>query len=140
MPYLAQVAAGRLPELQVFGDDYPTIDGTGVRDYIHVMDVVEGHRLSLTTTDRPGYRCYNLGTGQGTSVLELLHAFEDVSGRDLAYRVVGRRPGDVAELVASPDLAAKELGWQSKRDLRSMCEDTWRFQTQNPGGYEFSEL
>ncbi|MEO5781426.1 UDP-glucose 4-epimerase GalE [Arthrobacter sp. PAMC25284] len=136
LPYLSQLAAGRLEELKIFGSDYPTPDGTAVRDYIHVMDVVEGHRLALESGPVPGFRRYNLGTGIGTSVLELVRAFAAVSGQDLAYRLVGRRPGDVSELVASPDRARAELGWSARRDLTTMCEDAWRFQQKNPLGYK----
>jgi UDP-glucose 4-epimerase len=136
VPYLTQLAAGRRPELQVFGSDYPTPDGTAVRDYIHVMDVVEGHRLALESGPLPGFRRYNLGTGVGTSVLELVREFAAVSGKEIPYRVVGRRPGDVSELVASVDLAHTELGWTARRNLTEMCQDAWRFQDKNPLGYE----
>ncbi|MCU1459351.1 MAG: galE [Actinomycetia bacterium] len=136
MPYLTQLAVGRLHELSVFGDDYPTVDGTGVRDYIHVMDVVEGHRVALEHMTSPGFRSLNLGTGTGTSVLQLLAAFTEVCGRELPYRIVARRPGDVAELVADPERAAVELGWRARRDVLDMCRDAWRFQQENPGGYE----
>ncbi len=136
MPYITQLAVGRLQELAVFGDDYATPDGTGVRDYIHVMDIVEGHRVALDHLSRPGFTRLNLGTGTGTSVLQLLAAFAEVSGLDLPYRIVPRRPGDVAELVAAPDRAAAELGWRSRRDVLDMCRDAWRFQQQNPHGYE----
>jgi UDP-glucose 4-epimerase len=136
VPYLTQLAAGRLQELHVFGSDYPTPDGTAVRDYIHVMDVVEGHRLALETGPGPGFRRYNLGTGVGTSVLELVREFAAVSGKEIPYRVVGRRPGDVPELVASADLANAELGWTARRNLTEMCRDAWRFQDRHPLGYE----
>ena len=138
MPYITQLAVGRLRELSVFGDDYPTVDGTGVRDYIHVMDVVEGHRIALDHMQMPGLRSLNLGTGTGTSVLQLLAAFTEVCDMDLPYRIVARRPGDVAELVAAPDRAAREIGWRSRRDLLDMCRDAWRFQQQNPNGYDGS--
>jgi UDP-glucose 4-epimerase len=136
VPFLTQLAAGRHEELQVFGSDYPTPDGTAIRDYIHVMDVVEGHRLALETGLVPGFHRYNLGTGVGTSVLELIHEFETVSGRPVPYRVVGRRPGDVPELVASPALANAELGWTARRTLTEMCQDAWRFQERYPLGYD----
>lgn len=136
LPYLSQVAAGRLDEVQVFGSDYPTPDGTAVRDYIHVMDVVEGHRLTLETGAVPGFRRYNLGTGVGTSVLELVEKFAAVSGRPIPYRLSGRRPGDVPKLVAAPDLAHAELGWTAHRNLTDMCQDAWRFQQMHPLGYE----
>lgn len=135
VPYLTQLAAGRLEELQVFGSDYPTPDGTAVRDYIHVMDVVEGHRLALETGPLGGFRRYNLGTGVGTSVLDLVQEFALASGKVIPYRMVGRRPGDVPSLVASADLAQSELGWVARRDLTQMCEDAWRFQDKNPDGY-----
>ncbi|MHA7141726.1 UDP-glucose 4-epimerase GalE [Arthrobacter sp. Sr33] len=134
-PFLAQVATGRLSEVKILGSDYPTADGTAVRDYIHVLDVVEGHRLALEERRRPGFRRYNLGTGTGTSVLELVKEFELQSGRRIPYRFVDRRPGDVAELVASPVLAEEELGWRAKRPLSDMCADMWRFQEKNPHGY-----
>ena len=136
LPYLSQLAAGRLGELKIYGSDYPTRDGTAVRDYIHVMDIVEGHRLALESGPIRGFRRYNLGTGIGTSVLELVRTFAAVCGQDLPYQLVGRRPGDVSELVASPDLAQAELGWAARRNLKVMCEDAWRFQQKNPLGYE----
>ncbi|WP_353712906.1 UDP-glucose 4-epimerase GalE [Arthrobacter sp. K5] len=140
VPFLTQLAAGRLKELLIFGSDYPTADGTAVRDYIHVMDVVEGHRKALEKGPIPGFRRYNLGTGVGTSVLELVHAFSTVTGHEVPYRVVGRRPGDVPELVASPRMAHTELGWAARRNLADMCRDAWRFQEQHPQGYQSSEL
>lgn len=140
VPYLTQLASGRRPELQVFGSDYPTPDGTAVRDYIHVMDVVEGHRLALETGPVPGFRRYNLGTGVGTSVLELIREFAAASGKEIPYRIVGRRPGDVPELVASADLARTELGWTTRRNLTEMCQDAWRFQERYPLGYEDAAL
>jgi UDP-glucose 4-epimerase len=136
VPFLTQLAAGRLDELQVFGSDYPTRDGTAVRDYIHVMDVVEGHRLALETGPVPGFRRYNLGTGIGTSVLELIREFEAVTGQPVPYRIIERRPGDVPELVASPALANAELGWAARRTLTEMCRDAWNFQERHPRGYE----
>jgi UDP-glucose 4-epimerase len=137
MPYLAQVAVGRLERLSVYGDDYPTPDGTGVRDYIHVMDVADGHRVALDHLgDAAGYRVFNLGTGVGTSVLQLLAAFEDACGAELPYRVVERRPGDVAELVADPSSVGRTWGWHTTRDLAAMCRDAWRFQQLNPAGYD----
>lgn len=128
-PFMAQLAMGRHRELQVFGNDYPTPDGTAVRDYIHVLDVVEGHRLALERMPSGGFRRYNLGTGRGTSVLELIDAFEAATGVAIPFRIVDRRPGDVPCLVASPGRAAAELGWTAKRSLAEMCADTWRFQT-----------
>lgn len=127
MPYITAVAAGRLPKLRVFGDDYPTPDGTGVRDYIHVMDLAEGHLAAL---DRlaPGARAYNLGTGRGTSVRELVHAFEQVNGLRLPCETVARRPGDIAACYADASRAARELGWRAGRDIGAMCRDAWRFE------------
>ncbi|MBT2594848.1 UDP-glucose 4-epimerase GalE [Arthrobacter sp. ISL-72] len=135
VPFLAQLAAGRREVLEVFGCDYPTPDGTAIRDYIHVSDVVEGHRLALERGPDSGFRRYNLGTGVGTSVLELISEFEIASGRRLPYRLMGRRPGDVPQLVASPALARAELGWVATRTLTDMCRDSWRFQVANPSGY-----
>ncbi|MFJ4366622.1 UDP-glucose 4-epimerase GalE [Streptomyces chartreusis] len=136
MPYLARVAAGRLPRLSVFGNDYPTTDGTGVRDYIHVMDVAEGHRAALEhLDDESGMRVFNLGTGQGTSVLELVAAFQRACGRPIPYEITGRRPGDVPALVADPGGVARAWNWSTRRDLTAMCEDAWRFQELNPSGY-----
>lgn len=137
MPYIAQVAVGRRDRLQVFGDDYDTPDGTGVRDYIHVEDLAAGHVAALaklTTTDRP-VNTWNLGTGQGTSVLELLHAFERAVGRELPYEIVGRRDGDIAASYADPSLAREELGWSASRTIDDMCADVWNWQSQNPKGY-----
>lgn len=137
MPVLAQVAVGRLPQVQVFGNDYPTPDGTGVRDYIHVDDLAAGHLAAmerLTTTDR-AVNTWNLGTGQGVSVLELLRAFETASGRTLAHQIVGRRAGDIAECYADPSRAENELGWRATRTVQEMCADTWRWQQSNPQGY-----
>ncbi|ANP52906.1 UDP-glucose 4-epimerase [Streptomyces griseochromogenes] len=136
MPYVAQVAVGRRERLSVFGDDYPTPDGTGVRDYIHVVDVAEGHRVALEhLDDRAGMRVFNLGTGTGTSVLELVGAFAEVSGRPVPHRVVDRRPGDVAALVADASAVAEAWDWTTTRDLTAMCRDAWRFQELNPDGY-----
>jgi UDP-glucose 4-epimerase len=136
LPYIAQVAVGRLPHLTVFGADYPTPDGTGVRDYIHVMDLVDGHIAALRRRHgQPGVRVYNLGTGRGHSVLEVLRAFERAAGRTIAHVVAPRRPGDVARYWADPALAARELGWQAARSLDDMCRDAWRWQSDNPGGY-----
>jgi UDP-glucose 4-epimerase len=137
MPYIAQVAVGRLEKLRVFGDDYDTPDGTGVRDYIHVEDLAAGHIAALqrlTTTDAP-VSTWNLGTGHGTSVLELLHAFERACGHELPYEVVDRRTGDIAASYADPSLAEAELGWRAERDVDDMCADTWRWQSRNPHGY-----
>lgn len=137
MPYVAQVAVGRLPELQVFGNDYPTPDGTGVRDYIHVMDLAEGHLAALEhLSRRPGWLAVNLGTGRGHSVLEVVDAFRRASGRPIPCRIVARRPGDAAICYADPTLARQVLGWEARRDLDAMCRDAWRWQSQNPNGYE----
>jgi UDP-glucose 4-epimerase len=140
VPFLTQLAAGRHQELEIFGSDYPTPDGTPVRDYIHVMDVVEGHRLALKTGPVPGFRRYNLGTGVGTSVLELVREFSRVSGQPIPYRFAGRRPGDVPALIASPSLANNELGWTARRNLTDMCRDSWHFQKKHPLGYESDAL
>jgi UDP-glucose 4-epimerase len=136
MPYVSQVAVGRLAELLVFGDDYPTLDGTGVRDYIHVVDLARGHVAAVARLDAlPGVTTVNLGTGRGYSVLEVVRAFEAGSGRRVPYRVVGRRPGDVAQCWADPSAAQALLGWRAEGDLRAMCEDAWRWQRANPEGY-----
>lgn len=136
MPYISQVAVGRLPELKVFGDDYPTADGTGVRDYIHVEDLAHGHLCALERLEAlPGMNCINLGTGRGYSVLEVLRAFEAASGRSVPFKVMPRRPGDVAECWADPGLAERVLGWRAERDLAVMCADAWRWQSANPRGY-----
>ena len=136
MPYIAQVAMGRLEELSVFGNDYPTPDGSGVRDYIHVVDLAEGHVRALAALARqPGVFAVNLGTGRGYSVFEMIHAFEKASGRKIRYRVVGRRPGDIACCYADPSLAKAVLGWRAQRGIEAMCADTWRWQTVNPDGY-----
>ena len=137
MPYVAQVAVGRRPRLQVFGNDYPTPDGTGVRDYIHVVDLAEGHVAALQHLfDAPGSFTVNLGTGRGASVLELVRAFEAASGRAVPYEVVARRPGDVAACWADPGKAQALLGWRATRELAQMCTDSWRWQSMNPKGFE----
>ncbi len=136
VPYIAQVAVGKLPELRVFGDDYPTRDGTGVRDYIHVVDLALGHLKALDKLpEDPGVVTYNLGTGRGYSVLEVVKAFEEASGREIPYRVVDRRPGDVATCYADPTRAEQELDWRAERGIAEMCADVWRWQSQNPNGY-----
>ena len=136
MPYVAQVAVGRRPRLQVFGNDYATPDGTGVRDYIHVVDLAEGHVAALRRlVDAPGSFTVNLGTGRGHSVLELVRAYERASGRPIPFDVVARRPGDVAACWADPSLAAELLGWRARHDLDRMCADSWRWQQRNPEGY-----
>lgn len=136
LPYIAQVAVGKLPELAVFGNDYSTPDGTGVRDYIHVMDLAEGHLRALDALQtRSGSHVWNLGTGQGYSVLEMVRAFEAASGRPVPYRTVPRRPGDIATCYAAPSKALRELGWVAKRGLPQMMQDSWRWQHMNPAGY-----
>ncbi len=136
LPYIAQVAVGRLEKLSVYGDDYPTPDGTGVRDYIHVVDLAIGHLKALDKlAANPGVFACNLGTGRGYSVLEAIKAFERASGRDVPYEIVARRPGDAAECYADPTFAEQELGWKAERDLDDMCRDTWRWQSQNPNGF-----
>ncbi|MFV0278963.1 MAG: UDP-glucose 4-epimerase GalE [Parahaliea sp.] len=136
VPYIAQVAVGRREALSVFGGDYSTRDGTGVRDFIHVMDLAEGHVAALDyLRDKAGLLSVNLGTGQGVSVLEMLAAFERACGKNLPHRIVERRPGDVAECYANADLAAAKLRWRATRSLDTMCEDSWRWQSANPRGY-----
>lgn len=140
MPFVAQVAIGRRPHLNVFGNDYPTKDGTGVRDYIHVVDLAIGHLKALEALERATHRTecltVNLGTGTGYSVLEIVRAFEQASGKTVAYRIAPRRPGDVAACYADPSQAATLLGWQAKRNLAEMCADTWKWQGLNPHGYK----
>lgn len=139
MPYVTQVAVGRRPYLHVFGDDYATTDGTGVRDYIHVTDLAAGHVKAVERiASLGGLSCYNLGTGRGYSVLEVVEAFKRVSGRDVPYRIEARRPGDVAACWADASLAERELSWRAERGLDQMCADAWRWQLRNPGGYEVS--
>ncbi len=135
MPYVSQVAVGKLECLNVWGDDYPTPDGTGVRDYIHVVDLALGHLAALAKAPAAGVRAYNLGTGRGYSVLEMIAAFERASGRSVAYRIAPRRPGDVASCYADASLAHRELGWQATRDVDAMCRDAWNWQSRNPRGY-----
>ena len=136
MPYVCQVAVGRRDKLRVFGGDYPTIDGTGVRDYIHVMDLARAHADAIEYLQRADRSLtVNLGTGQGVSVLEMVQAFERASGRDVPYEIVARRSGDVAEVYADPTLARQLLGWRAQLDLNAMCQDAWRWQSMNPQGY-----
>ena len=134
LPYVSQVAVGKLPELNVFGDDYDTPDGTGVRDYIHVVDLARGHVVALTKMPA-GVSIYNLGTGKGVSVLEIVKAFEEASGRPVPYKIVARRPGDVATCYASADKAEAELGWKVEKSLLDACRDSWNWQFKNPNGY-----
>ena len=136
MPDVAQVAVGRRPHLSVFGGDYPTPDGTGVRDYIHVVDLARGHVAALNKLLKlGGVQTWNLGTGRGVSVLDMVHAFEAASGRPVPYRIVARRAGDVAQCWADPSRAARDLGWRAEYDLPRMCADAWRWQQGNPEGY-----
>ncbi|AOJ61831.1 UDP-glucose 4-epimerase [Burkholderia ubonensis] len=136
MPYVAQVAVGKLAKLRVFGSDYPTPDGTGVRDYIHVVDLAQGHIAALDAlVKRDASFVVNLGTGQGYSVLEVVRAFEKASGRPVPYELVARRPGDVAECYANPQAAADVIGWRAKFGLDEMCVDHWRWQENNPNGF-----
>jgi UDP-glucose 4-epimerase len=136
MPYISQVAVGKLPKLRVFGNDYPTPDGTGVRDYIHVVDLARGHLKALERlAAEPGVVTYNLGTGRGCSVLEMVQAFEEISGRPIPYEIVDRRPGDIATCYADPTLARDELGWSAAFGIEEMVRDSWRWQSGNPGGY-----
>jgi UDP-glucose 4-epimerase len=135
LPYMMQVAVGRLERLEVYGDDYETTDGSGVRDYIHVMDVAEAHCIALDHLDETGKQAFNLGTGTGVSVLQLIAAFEEVSGMTIPYRIVARQAGDVGTLIADVCRVEKLWGWRTQRDLRTMCRDAWRFQGMHPNGY-----
>lgn len=138
MPYVSGVAVGRYEKLSVFGNDYPTEDGTGVRDYIHVVDLAKGHVKALQAFDNPAVDnlfTVNLGTGKGFSVLEMVNAFAAASSKEVAYQVVDRRPGDIACCYADTALAEKLLGWKAEKDITAMCEDTWRWQSNNPNGY-----
>lgn len=135
------MAVGKLKELQVFGNDYLTVDGTGVRDYIHVVDLAMGHLKALEKVmSSSGVEAYNLGTGKGYSVLEMVKAFEKASGRQVPYRIVDRRPGDVGICYADPSKAKKELGWVAERGIEEMCRDSWRWQEKNPNGFESKVL
>ena len=139
MPYVSQVAVGKLPQLSVFGNDYDTVDGTGVRDYIHVVDLAKGHVAALQYLENQtqlGFEPINLGTGKGTSVLELVNAFIKTTGQPVPYSIAPRRPGDIASCYASSDKAKHLLGWQAEFDIERMCTDTWRWQSQNPNGYD----
>jgi UDP-glucose 4-epimerase len=135
MPYIAQVAVGKRPCLSVFGGDYPTPDGTGVRDYIHVVDLAKGHVKAIENLNEPQVLTLNLGTGVGYSVLEMIAAFEKASGQTIPYEITERRAGDVAQCYAAPELAKERLGWQAEYDIIKMCEDTWHWQSKNPEGY-----
>lgn len=136
LPYVAQVAVGKLSCIHVFGDDYPTKDGTGVRDYIHVVDLALGHLKAIEKkSNHPGVHTYNLGTGNGYSVLEVIKAFSNACGKELPYKIEERRPGDIAECFADPKKAFEELDWKAERQIAEMCEDSWRWQSNNPDGF-----
>ena len=136
LPYVAQVAIGKLECLGVFGDDYDTPDGTGVRDYIHVVDLARGHVKAIQKlADKEGVSIYNLGTGNGYSVLQVVHAFEKACGHPIKYQIKPRRPGDIAKCYRAPEKAKKELGWEAEYGIEDMCADSWRWQSQNPNGY-----
>lgn len=136
-PYITQVAVGKREKLAIYGNDYPTIDGTGVRDYIHVMDLADGHVATLQTVGKKsGLHVYNLGTGYGTSVLQVLHAFEKIVGKPIPYVIEPRRAGDIAEYWSTPAKASRELGWHATRSIDDMAADSWRWQSNNPNGYE----
>lgn len=137
MPYITQVAIGKLKQLRVFGDDYDTVDGTGVRDYIHVVDLAKGHLLALNKLEKDGgLRIYNLGTGRGTSVLEMVQAFEKASGKKVSYEIVGRRAGDIDMCYADSTKAKEEMGFECQKTVLDMCKDSWNFQKNNPNGYD----
>lgn len=141
LPYVTQVAIGKLKELSVFGNDYPTADGTGVRDYIHVVDLADGHLKALQRISaQPGVHIWNLGTGKGYSVLEMVKAFEQASGRPVPYCIAPRRAGDIAVCWADPHKAERELGWKAGRGLQVMMEDAWRWQSKNPQGYACTQV
>jgi UDP-glucose 4-epimerase len=140
LPFVAQVAIGRREKLQIWGNDYDTPDGTGIRDFIHVVDLASGHLSALRQLGQPGLITVNLGTGNGSSVLEIVRTFESVSGRSIPYEIRERRAGDVAACYADPTFAKNALGWASTRSLEQMCADHWRWQLQNPNGYQGSEL
>lgn len=137
LPYVCQVASGKLPYLSVFGNDYPTPDGTGVRDYIHVVDLANGHLKAMQAkSHQSGVHIYNLGTGNGYSVLEIIQAFEQVSGLKIPYQIQPRRPGDIATCYANPAYTSSQTGWRAQRNLQQMMADAWRWQSQNPNGYD----
>lgn len=136
MPFITQVAIGKLTQLKVFGSDYDTVDGTGVRDYIHVVDLAKGHLKAVEKVmNKTGVDAYNLGTGRGCSVLEMVAAFEKASGKKIPYQLTDRRPGDIASCYADPTKAKNELGWEAKKGIDEMCRDSWKWQSQNPNGY-----
>lgn len=138
MPYITQVAIGKLPCLSVYGNDYPTPDGTGVRDYIHVVDLALGHvkAVQQILEKNQGVKIYNLGTGKGYSVLEIVHAFEQATGKKIAYKITARRDGDIATCYSDPSKAKAELGWEATRGIEEMCADSWRWQSMNPNGFD----
>lgn len=137
VPYISKVAVGKLEKLGVFGNDYPTVDGTGVRDYIHVVDLAKGHVMALKNIKaKKGLSIYNLGTGKGYSVLQVVEAYKKASGKDIPYEIKERRPGDIATCYADSTKAKKELGWEAEYDIERMCIDSWRWQSMNPNGYE----
>lgn len=137
LPYVAQVAVGKLEKVHVFGNDYDTPDGTGVRDYIHVVDLALGHLRALEKcSEKPGVHVYNLGTGNGYSVLQIIEAFSKACGKEIPYQIDPRRPGDIGECYADPAKAEAELGWKAQRDIAKMCEDSWRWQSTHPNGFE----
>ncbi|MGT2744070.1 UDP-glucose 4-epimerase GalE [Streptococcus phocae subsp. phocae] len=137
LPYVTQVAIGKLAYVNVFGSDYPTKDGTGVRDYIHVVDLARGHVAALSQMIKPGiFRVYNLGTGKGYSVLDIIKTMSDVIGKDIPYKISKRRPGDIAICYADPSKANLELGWQARYDIKQMCQDAWRWQKKHPNGFD----
>lgn len=137
LPYIAQVAAGKHEKVHVFGDDYNTPDGTGVRDYIHVVDLAKAHLAALNHLDHPNvYKAYNIGTGKADSVLDMIHAFEKSCGKSIPYEVVARRPGDIASCYADVSLAEAELEWTAEQSIQDGCDSTWRWQSQNPNGYQ----
>jgi UDP-glucose 4-epimerase len=139
MPYITQVASGRLEQLNIFGNDYETIDGTGVRDYIHVLDLADGHVKALDYLEKKmGIDVFNLGTGKGISVLELVNTFERVNEVTIKYQFVDRRPGDIALCFSNPEKAEQVLGWKTQHNLEDMCKDSWNWQKKNPNGYEIS--
>lgn len=140
LPFVAQVASGKLDKVRVFGSDYDTPDGTGIRDYIHVVDLAKAHLAALNNLDHPNiYKAYNIGTGGADSVLDIIKAFEMASGKNIPYEIVDRRPGDVAAYYADASLAKEELGWKAELAIKESCRDTWKWQSQNPMGYEITK-
>lgn len=136
MPYITQIAVGKRTELSVYGDDYPTHDGTGVRDYIHVADLAKGHLAALNKMEKiKGVEVFNLGTGAGYSVLDVVKSFENASGMKIPYKITNRRAGDIAECYADPSKAEAKLGWKATKSISDMCRDSWKWQSENPDGY-----